>query len=910
MPVYAGFEETLWSIESVLGTTAPDRVELVVINDASPDSELTAALEGLADRGRITLLVNPWNLGFPGSVNRGIALHPERDVVVLNADTAVSGDWLERLRCAASRDDDIGTVTPLGGCASIMSYPSAKEGVETPAEAAEIDGIARRVNAGKIVELPVGVGFCLYIRRRCLSDAGALDEEAFGKGYGEENDFCLRARELGWRHVGAMDVYVGHRGARSFRRTKQALSERNGRVLNLLHPGYDATIARFTAADPLLAARRTIDVERLLSDIRNPVLLVTLDLPGGVSRHVDERRDELRAAGHSVLVLRPAVAQRTVLSSPDHRLENLRWNLPEETRELASFLARAGLTRIELHHFFGLQPAALELIAGLGVPYDVFIHDYSWICPRVTLVGGNGAYCGEPAIEECETCIRTHGSELEDGLTVSDLRRRSARILGGAARVTVPTEDAANRLARYFPDLAIRVTGWEASIAPPPHPAAPPAERIRVAVIGRIGLQKGYRVLLDCARDAARRDLDIEFVVIGYTMDDEALLDTGRVWITGSYTDGEIDALLERERCHAALFPSVSPETWCYALSHAIRRGLPVSAFDMGAIRERLRGYAAADLLPLSATPDGINDSLVRLARKGSASGAQKELAMTNTPPLDEPPVSKELESTVKVLTLPAGVYAFTVRDGAADLTSGELAVPALQVGLAPVRSPGSVEFLAGAATLDRWLTRAVDTIIVRITGGEASLLLTSIRWPASPALAINIQRLETEPRAITAELMERTGAATAALPVRILAHIRNFGDVQFNDGWAGFIGSKLCIEAFDVTSIGNAGADPIEYRGLMADGFETPWLSNQTLCGSRGRGMPLTGFAVRVKAAAAEHYECAYTGRFLSGATVGPLRDGSICCSDAPGDPLEGIDVQVVAVHSRAYGAGPGGPV
>ena len=81
---------------------------------------------------------------------------------------------------------------------------------------AELDAACRAANAGRSVELPTTVGFCMYIRRAALADVGLFDAETFGRGYGEENDFCLRASARGWRHLLACDTFVYHEGAVSF----------------------------------------------------------------------------------------------------------------------------------------------------------------------------------------------------------------------------------------------------------------------------------------------------------------------------------------------------------------------------------------------------------------------------------------------------------------------------------------------------------------------------------------------------------------------------------------------------------------------------------------------------------------------------------------------------------------------
>jgi hypothetical protein len=128
---------------------------------------------------------------------------------------------------------------------------------------AALDRAFATTNAGKTVDLPTGVGSCLYIRRDCLEEVGAFDAERFGHGYGEENDFCLRALAAGWRSVLAGDVFVFHEGAVSFageraERTKAALA-----MLLAVHPDYTKRVRAFLAADPIRPLRDAIDAPRL-----------------------------------------------------------------------------------------------------------------------------------------------------------------------------------------------------------------------------------------------------------------------------------------------------------------------------------------------------------------------------------------------------------------------------------------------------------------------------------------------------------------------------------------------------------------------------------------------------------------------------------------------------------------------
>jgi GT2 family glycosyltransferase len=924
VPVYLGRDDTMRAL-AALRATLRRGDEAIVIDDASPDPTLVQALDGLAASGAITLLRNERNLGFAATVNRGLALRPDRDAILLNADTVVFGDWIDRLQRTASQDEAIGTVTPLTNRGAIASYPGGEEGDCTSAEAAALDRIAAAVNQGIAVDLPVGVGFCLYLRRDCLADTGAFDAATFGKGYGEENDFCLRAGKRGWRHVLAGDVFVHHAGGRSFGRRAAALRERNRRLLNLRHPGYDALVEDFVAADPARPLRRRLDEARLRGADERHALLLTLDLPGGVERQVRERCRVLGAAGLTPLLLRPNTAGGCRIVTEDGRYGDLAYAIPDELPALQALLAAARIAHVELHHFLDHDRRVVEAVIALGVPYDVHVHDYVWICPRVGLVDGAGRYCGEPSTAACEACVTKNGSSLGEAISVRDLRRRSARWLGGARAVTVPCTDVATRLARYFPALKPRVVPWEET----PAAATPPALRpgpVRIALIGAIGEHKGYRLLRECAADAAARALPLEFVVLGYSEDDQPLIDTGKVFVTGRYEEPELPELLRRERPNLLFFPSVTPETWCFALTEAIRSGVPIAALAHGALAERLGGSATSILLPVDADARQVNDRLLAAARAGNELRPQKPafalpLQSTNLTavPAQEfehmdktdrsPPVTREntISGSVEVITIPKGQYRFTVKAGAPARAKGAgvLAVPAVHVGLGPGMAPSAASITPKKRSNGTWLFEPGDTLVAKISSAGATLVLTSVRAPGGQALAIEVERLEGKRGAPAVLPSAAAPAEPASLRTEILAHVRNRGDMTFADvEWAGRVGPGLWIEAFAVKPLEGIAAADIEYKGLTRTGIETPWIGSGGLCGTRGMSVALIGFAARLKPEAGANYDCEYTGYFQSGTTVGPLKNGAPCRSSVPNDPLEGIRLRLVARTGSAAAA------
>lgn len=261
IPVYEGLEETIACVHSVLRYRNANKTphQIIVLNDASPNAELTDALETLADQGKIHHVVRPVNLGFIRNVNRGMALHPDRDVVWLNADTQVHGDWLDRLHAAAYTDNTIASATPFSNNGELLSFPTMREAAPMPSDRqlAKLDILAASL-FNKPVEIETGCGFCLYIKRCALNEVGLLDEVELKRGYGEETDWCLRSHDVGWKHVAATNVFVGHQGEVSFKDVKIALVEHNNRILRRRYPRADTRFENFSTRDPLEPIRNTL----------------------------------------------------------------------------------------------------------------------------------------------------------------------------------------------------------------------------------------------------------------------------------------------------------------------------------------------------------------------------------------------------------------------------------------------------------------------------------------------------------------------------------------------------------------------------------------------------------------------------------------------------------------------------
>jgi len=256
IPVYNAPEELERCLASVYSTVSGD-TEVVVIDDASPDPSTAEVLSRWQELMPVNwkFHANPKNRGFVATANLGMRL-TQNDVVLLNSDTEPTPGWLRGLQRCLSSDPLIATASPWTNNGEITSIPLFCQANPVPPDASTVAGIITRTGKALYPELPTAVGFCMAIARRAIDRVGLFDEDLFGKGYGEENDFSMRAVQAGMRNVLCDDVYVVHLGGRSFGPTGLKPDESSMQRLLSRHPDYLRQVQEFIAADTL-APRRT-----------------------------------------------------------------------------------------------------------------------------------------------------------------------------------------------------------------------------------------------------------------------------------------------------------------------------------------------------------------------------------------------------------------------------------------------------------------------------------------------------------------------------------------------------------------------------------------------------------------------------------------------------------------------------
>ncbi|RSK28858.1 glycosyltransferase [Bacillus sp. HMF5848] len=260
LPIYNSPTETRACIESIITSTPKDNYNLYLLDDCSPNPEIKDILDFYAGRfNNIIAVKNKENKGFPGNVNSGLRI-TENDVIILNSDTIVTDGWLMGLYNASVSQPKVAAVGPLSNYGIISSVPTIYQQINDSIDINRINKIIR--NSSKMyIEAPVLIGFCMYLTRKALNEIGLLDEATFKKGYGEEIDWCLRAREMGYKILISTDTYVYHKGGTSFGQEKIELQKRHEEIINKRYKNYSREVEDFELNHPLLELRRKMSKE-------------------------------------------------------------------------------------------------------------------------------------------------------------------------------------------------------------------------------------------------------------------------------------------------------------------------------------------------------------------------------------------------------------------------------------------------------------------------------------------------------------------------------------------------------------------------------------------------------------------------------------------------------------------------
>ena len=607
LPVYQGLDLLPEVLERVQRHTDLPW-QLLIIDDASPDPGVATFLrQWVAGEPRATLLENRENLGFIGTMNRAFAHlgaaggFGPGPVILLNADAFVPQAWASRLVAPLLADPAAASVTPMSNDAELLTAPVICAPQAMARGAVDVlDAVAQRL-LPDLPEAPTGVGFCMAISPRYLGQVPQFDT-AFGRGYGEEVDWCQRVRALGGRHLCLSNLFVEHRGGTSFgSAAKQQLIRQNSALITQRYPRFDIEVQQFIADDPLLTPRLALGLAwagslaagslaaRTLGG-GDPIPLYIGHAMGGGAEHYLQSRisaDLARLGAAVVLRLGGEYRWQIEVHSPAGITRGC-----SNDRALILRLLHL-IPRRQVIYSCGVgdpDPAALpQLLRDLaeGQRLDILVHDYLTISPAFTLLDGKDAYHGVP--DPAGPQARHHRLQRPDGTWVDLVAWRKAwgAALRMATEVTVFSQDSQALMRQAYPDLGHRLVLRPHQLAHTPPRLIPRATaRPVIGVLGNISGHKGAGVLAGLSQHMARKR-EGDLVLLGNLDPAYDLRRPARVH--GPYAVQDIPDLVARYGITCWLIPSICPETFSFTTHEALATGLPVICFDLGAQAEAVR---------------------------------------------------------------------------------------------------------------------------------------------------------------------------------------------------------------------------------------------------------------------------------------------------------------------------------
>ena len=633
IPVYKNLKDLSNCLDSIL-SCSDQEFNLLVINDSPNDTSVTDYLveyESLFNSKYVgsaeyRYLINEVNLGFVKTTNLGMS-KCEGDVILLNSDTIVSNNWITRL-VSYKKFNRVASVTPLSNSASICSFPkfNTNQSHYRNLKPSQIDSVFSRIPQDLCHEAPTGVGFCMLMTREAIDQIGVFDSVTFKLGYGEENDWCMRAIAAGFKNLIAPNVYVAHEHGASFKAVANLSSIRldNARALSEKHPNYNSQVQAYLSRNelsqivPILI--HALDYEYFIKTNETTALIITHGLGGG-STHFSEMVQSAKQENGVECIRLTKRSDKIILSHRDQTKEF------KHTKVALSALIHAlGPDSIMLNHSITWDIEEIhDIFTNITIPFGVYLHDFYWVCPNINMMNNLGKFCGaEKSTKACDLCftsmepnIKRWANTTVQSIGVAGWRRLSYEIFRKSQAIACPSENTKSYYVKYFPEFESKIAVWsretKLTLVNNFSKNTQDSDRISVISLGGISKIKGSDIIYEMHDLIKDRNLPIDLTVIGtISPPTRRFKHEKTLSVTGQYSQSEIGSLIAKRKPSVGLILSIIPETYSYTTSELFSNQIPILCFNIGAQADRVKevdGGWVIDQISAAA----VIDELIRL---------------------------------------------------------------------------------------------------------------------------------------------------------------------------------------------------------------------------------------------------------------------------------------------------------
>lgn len=614
IPIYNGYEFLDKLFESLVkNTSLPYR--LIIGNDKSPDKRVKDFIIDFIQKNPnidIIFIDNNENLGFLKTVNL-LSSYAENHLVILNTDTEVPKYWLERLMYPIFSNKNIASTTPFTNSGTICSFPEYLVDNSTlyrDLQLSQIDSLFAYLDVDKqMISVPTGVGFCMGMNFDVIQKIGMFDE-IYGKGYGEENDWCQRAIQAGFENVHIPNLFVYHKHGGSFlSEDKKRYIEEHYRILLNKFPTYDQQVQKTIKENKFDTLRRFMKVLIDFNYTKNKnIVFIDHDLGGGANAYRKQKISEYLKEGNNI------VSFTYNINIDEYHIEFITSNYNEKFKidSESDFFNSLEFLKLDLIFLNGLVsfPDVIGMISKVisfkkkeNVQMIFPIHDYFCISPNYTLLGENGKYAGVP-VDLAKHALFLQNSTQEFKLfceeTDAMLWHSSwENLLNECNKILCFSHSSEDIILTAYPKLQNQLVYI-------PHDISGKYDNIYddklekskkiIGILGNINLAKGSGVVKELVSYIENNHLDIKIVLIGNI---DCSIKSSIFSKTGSYKGDELPYIIKEHGITEFLIPSIWPETFSYTTDEIMQLGYPLSVFDLGAPAERVRNYSKGKILPL-----------------------------------------------------------------------------------------------------------------------------------------------------------------------------------------------------------------------------------------------------------------------------------------------------------------------
>ena len=596
IPIYNGYEYFEKLFSSIEKTAMKYR--LFLVNDKSTDERVDKFLKEYAEQSSETIVINnSENLGFVKSVNKALKL-TENHVALVNSDVELPEQWLERLMYPIIMQEKVASSTPFTNCGTICSFPrfAVDNEIFEGMPLAHIDKVFQLIKP-RYAEMPTGVGFCMGMNKEALRKVGFLDEESFSKGYGEENDWCQRAIEAGYKNVHVENLYVYHKHGGSFlSEEKKKLLKRNGKILLNKHPNYNKDVAEYCEKDINKDIREYILLKLLLSmDDTKVNLAFNHNLGGGATSYLEKRKREDLEFGSNLLVVKYDVNISKYRLEYEKKGYKIEYSF-EEIEVLESIITDLKVNSIYVNelvtypNIYDLLDEILKCKKQYKLQVIYLLHDFYSLCPGVNLIDFNGKYCDLPEGKKCENCAKNNQTmQYLESQSMKTWRENWGMFLSQCTQIIVFSKNSEDILKKVYNDLEnIVLIPHKVSYIEKLERRNKITSTLNIGLLGVLSKHKGLDIVKEMLQIIENRKLNINIVLIGSSQEE---IHNSHFIEVGEYTFDMLPKLILKNDIDIFMISSVWPETFSFTTEEIMQLQYPIASFNLGAPAERIRKY-------------------------------------------------------------------------------------------------------------------------------------------------------------------------------------------------------------------------------------------------------------------------------------------------------------------------------